>query len=83
MRLDLNVQAEVYEIIRRILGVPMNEIKPEARLIEDLNADSLDAVDLADAIEERFELEILDSELIDYETVGEIIAAIERKRQHG
>ena len=83
MRLDLNVQAEVYEIIRRILGGPMNEIKPEARLIEDLNADSLDAVDLADAIEERFELEILDSELIDYETVGEIIAAIERKRQHG
>jgi acyl carrier protein len=50
--------ATVFERIKKIianqLGVAESDIKPESRFIEDLNADSLDMVELTMAMEEEF-----------------------------
>ncbi len=48
------VSERVKKIIASQLGVAESEIKPEARFTEDLNADSLDMVELTMAMEEEF-----------------------------
>ena len=48
------VSERVKKLIAAQLGVAESEIKPEARFTEDLNADSLDMVELTMAMEEEF-----------------------------
>ena len=59
---DGNIEAKVNEIIVEQLGVNADQVKPEAKMIEDLGADSLDAVELVMAIEEEFGIEVPDEE---------------------
>jgi len=53
---------EVKEVIVEQLNVAPEEVKPEAKFVEDLGADSLDVVEMIMALEEKFEIEIPDSE---------------------
>ena len=50
------------KIIVEQLGVDEAEVKPEASFVEDLNADSLDLVELIMSLEEEFGMEISDEE---------------------
>lgn len=52
---------------------------PEASLIDDLGADSLDAVELVMAIEEAFGIEIPDEEAEKLQRVGEVIRYVETR----
>lgn len=51
-------------------------INPETKLVEDLGADSLDVVDLAEAVEDEFEIEISDDMIENIRTVGDIVECI-------
>ena len=55
-----NIAEKVKEIIVEQLSVSADEVKPEANLIDDLGADSLDAVELVMAVEEEFGIEVPD-----------------------
>lgn len=66
---------KVKAIINEQLGVSEDELTPQTSF-EDLNADSLDIVELIMALEEEFELEIPDEEAEKIRTVGEIIEYI-------
>ena len=68
---------KVTEIIVEQLGVNADQVKPEAKLIEDLGADSLDAVELVMAIEEEFGIEVPDEEAEKLQSVGDILSYIE------
>lgn len=68
----------VRKIIWEHLGVEDNRITPEAKLRDDLGADSLDHVELVMAFEEEFMIEISDAEAEKVETVGQAVAAIDR-----
>ncbi|HZN54918.1 MAG TPA: acyl carrier protein [Candidatus Polarisedimenticolaceae bacterium] len=57
-----SVEEKVKHIIVEQLGVDEDEVKPEARFVDDLGADSLDVVELVMALEEEFSLEISDEE---------------------
>lgn len=59
------------------LGVDESEIVPEAHFIDDLNADSLDLVELIMSIEEKFDLKIEDEDAEKIQTVGDAIAYLE------
>jgi acyl carrier protein len=72
-----DTEARVREIIVDLLGVDEEEVVPEARFREDLEADSLDLVELIMAFEEEFEGEISDEEAQKITTVGEAIAYID------
>ncbi len=80
--------ATLFERVRDVvvsqLKVPAEEVTPEAHLIDDLRADSLDIVDLTIAIEEAFasesEFEIRDEDAENIRTVQDIIDFLE---QHG
>ncbi len=52
----------VTTIVGSQLGVEMKALAPEASLLDDLGADSLDVVELVMALEEEFGLEISDED---------------------
>ena len=54
------IQAKVIQIIGEQLGKDESEIKMSSHFIEDLDADSLDTVELVMALEEEFEIDIPD-----------------------
>ena len=54
------IQAKVIQIISEQLGKDVSEIKMNSHFIEDLDADSLDTVELVMALEEEFEVDIPD-----------------------
>ena len=59
------------------LGVNEDQVKPEAKFIEDLGADSLDTVELVMALEEEFGTEIPDEEAEKLQSVGDVVKFIE------
>ncbi len=72
-----------YERLKKIvveqLGVDEAEVKPEASFVDDLNADSLDLVELIMSLEEEFGTEISDEEAEKIKTVGDALEYIEEK----
>ena len=54
-----------------VLQVPAEKITRDARLAEDLDADSLDLVELVMALEESFNITVEETELEDIDTVGQ------------
>ncbi|AHF97145.1 MAG: acyl carrier protein [Desulfurella sp.] len=72
-----SIADQVKEIIKEQLGVEEEEIKPEAKFIEDLGADSLDTVELVMAMEEKFGIEIPDSDAEKILTVQDAINYVE------
>ncbi len=65
------------KIIVEQLGVNEDQVKPEAKFIEDLVADSLDTVELVMALEEEFETGIPDEDAEKLQGVGDVIKFIE------
>lgn len=68
-----DIEERVCKIIVELLGVEKEQVKPEASFIQDLNADSLDTVELLMSLEEEFECEIPDEEAEKITTVQEVI----------
>jgi len=54
------------------LGVDAAVLNPEANILEDLGADSLDVVELVMAIEEMFDIEISDEDAESMRTLGDV-----------
>lgn len=75
----MDITAKVKEIIVEELGVDAAEVTLEAKLIEDLGADSLDTVELIMKFEEEFDVEIADEEAENLTSVGDIIKFLEKK----
>lgn len=69
----------VRDIIVDLLGVEPEQVTPDARFREDLEADSLDLVELIMAFEEQFGGEISDEDAQTITTVGEAVAYV---REH-
>ncbi len=72
----------VRDILIEQLGVEASQLTPEARLQEDLGADSLTLVEIAMALEERFDLSIPDEEWEGISTVAEVFEARDDLRAH-
>ncbi|MBL7072480.1 MAG: acyl carrier protein [Candidatus Omnitrophica bacterium] len=70
---------KVKSIVAEQLGVKIEEVKEEAKFIDDLGADSLDTVELVMALEEEFGAEIPDEEAEKLTTVGEAVEYITGK----
>lgn len=73
------VAEKVKAIVAEQLGVKAEEVKEEAKFIDDLGADSLDTVELVMALEEEFGAEIPDEDAEKLTTVGDAIRYIQEK----
>lgn len=68
---------KVKEIIVETLRCEEEKVTLEAHLMDDLGADSLDAVELNMALEEAFQISISDEALQNFATVKDIVAYID------
>ena len=74
---DTKTYEKLKKIIVEQLGVDEGDVKPEASFVDDLNADSLDLVELIMSLEEEFGMEISDEEAEKIKTVGDAQEYIE------
>ena len=74
------IAEKVKGIVVKQLAVAEDQVTEDARFIEDLNADSLDQVELIMALEEEFNSDIPDEEAEALKTVGDAIKYIEKKQ---
>jgi acyl carrier protein len=71
---------EIKAVIVDLLGVDESKVTMEARFREDLEADSLDLVELIMAFEDKFGAEISDEDAQSITTVGEAVKYIDSHR---
>jgi acyl carrier protein len=71
MLTEENTEA-VYEILKAELGVPRNQLTPDAR-IADFSPDSLTIIEISMALEERFNLSVPDESWEQIKTVGDLL----------
>ncbi|EHL17760.1 acyl carrier protein [Peptoanaerobacter stomatis] len=71
---------QVQEIIAEVLGTDKENIKLESNLTDDLNADSLDALDIATQIEDKLSVKIPDEEFTKFQTVKDIVDYLENNK---
>lgn len=69
----MNIDKKIIKLIAKTLELKEKDIKPETRLVQDLEIDSLDLVDLVAAFEEEFNIEIADQDIKKLQTVHDII----------
>jgi acyl carrier protein len=65
--------AAIAEVAVEVLDVEESQISESARFKEDLEADSLDLVELVMGLEERFDIEVPEEDLEDVTTVGQAV----------
>jgi len=70
---------DIKEVVVEQLSVNADEVKEDAKFVEDLGADSLDVVELVMALEEKFDIEIPDDEAEKIATVADVVAYVENK----
>jgi len=71
---------DVKAIIKDLLGSDEEKITLEARFREDLEADSLDLVELIMAFEDKFEAEISDDDAQKIVSVGDVVSYIDARK---
>ena len=72
---------QVVEVVAEQLHVNKETITEESKFVEDLGADSLDIVELVMALEEKFGIEIPDSDASNIMTVKDAVSYIEEHQE--
>lgn len=72
------IKNKIYDILEEKLGLISSEINDESNLIEDLGADSLDAVDIIMEVEKVFNIPIPDDDVEKINTVQDLITIVEQ-----
>jgi acyl carrier protein len=67
----------VQKLISKTLSINIDEIKQDSHFFDNLNFDSLDAIEIVMSVEEEFDVEILDDEVDGILTVQQLITFID------
>ena len=73
--------AKVTSIVGDQLGVDRAALVPEANLLDDLGADSLDVVELVMALEEEFSIEVPDDDVENIRTIQDMVTYVAGKAE--
>ena len=77
------IEQKVIDIVAEQMGVDKSEITRDTHFINDLNADSLDTVELVMEFEDEFETSIPDEEAEKIQTVGQAIDYVVEHMEKG
>lgn len=69
----------IKKILSEQFDVEEDTLNLETKLVEDLGADSLDVVDLLMSIEDEFNIEVADEDILTIKTIGDLVTYIEDK----
>ena len=67
-----NLQERLYALVANQLGLEREELVPEAHILDDLGADSLDVVELMMALEDSFDIVVPDEDAARLQTIGDV-----------
>ncbi|MFL5792227.1 MAG: acyl carrier protein [Actinomycetota bacterium] len=73
------IETRVRKVLAEQLAVDEAQVVPDARVAEDLNADSLDLVEAVLALEEEWDIEIPEDEMEQIKTVGAAVDMVATK----
>lgn len=71
------MKERILEIIAEQFNMDVNELDEDMNFQEDLNADSIELVELVMTIEEEFETEVSEDDLEKLKTIGDVIDYVE------
>ena len=71
---------KVQQMVADHLSISVDKVKPESDFITDLEADSLDIVEMLISLEDTFGIEFEDSEMVDIKTVQDVVNFIESRK---
>lgn len=69
---------KIQAMLAEALNLPLEKVTPDAKIVEDLGADSLDVVELLSRLEDEFGIVIPDDEVENLVTVGDVAAELEK-----
>ncbi len=78
---ESEIEAAVIKVVAEKMGVDQDDISRDTRFTEDLNADSLDTVELIMDLEDEFEIAIGDEEAGNLQTIGDVVEFIAKQER--
>ena len=75
------IAEKVKKLVAQQLNQPLEKVTDNARLIEDLGADSLDIMEMLMALEDDFGISIADNETSQMTTISGVIKVVESKQK--
>jgi acyl carrier protein len=75
----MDIFSEIKKMLVTQLSIDKKLVTAEAHLMDDLGAESLSLVELAENIGSRFDIEIQLDDIVDAESVGELVKFVESK----
>ncbi|MBN1289387.1 MAG: acyl carrier protein [Actinobacteria bacterium] len=75
----MSVFDEVKSVVAEVLGIEADDINMETNLTQDLQANSLDVVEIVTMLEEKYDLNIVDEDLMDMNTIKDVVSFLETK----
>jgi len=78
---EAEIEEKVYQIVSEQMGIDKSELARDTSFVDDLNADSLDTVELVMEFEDEFEMSIPDEEAEKIRTIGQTVDYIVEHRK--
>ena len=69
---------KIQEMLAEALNISVDKVSADAKIVEDLGADSLDVVELLSRLEDEFGITIPDEDVENLVTVGDVAAELEK-----
>ena len=69
---------KIQGMLAEALNMPVEKVLPDAKIVEDLGADSLDVVELLSRLEDEYGITIPDDEVENLITVADVAAELEK-----
>ncbi len=73
MPTEREIEEKIYQIVSEQMGIDKSELARDTSFVDDLNADSLDTVELVMEFEDEFEMSIPDEEAEKIRTIGQTV----------
>lgn len=70
------INQKITDVFVKEFGIERDAVTPEAKLFEDLDLDSIDAIDLAVKLETELGIKLVESELRSIRTVSDVVEVI-------
>ncbi|OGW25199.1 MAG: hypothetical protein A2X59_04545 [Nitrospirae bacterium GWC2_42_7] len=78
-----NVEKEILKIISEVSGFDVKEIKPDANFFNDLEVDSIKAIEITVAIEKKFRISVRDEDIPNIMTVNDAVELVNKLLNQG
>jgi|TARA_B110000263_G_C15151860_1_gene438270 acyl carrier protein len=72
----MSIEKDVFEVVSRLLKWELSDLSLETNLRKDLNADSIDSVEVIFELEDLYEIKIEDEVAEELQTIGSIVDVI-------